>query len=131
MSPDTSVTYVPGRSVLQADSEWRSFAAPLLLTRHTVVIAVHLHPRTVPQEISRLSARSHLRAVCSAVALELRRSLYVLLVGSATDLRNGFSAKRRGLCVPRVVGTVPLPHGDCCKSKNDEAFHGALILEEP
>lgn len=45
--------------------------APLLLARHSVLVAVHLHAGTVPEKAGRLCAGRHLRAVGSAVAFVL------------------------------------------------------------
>ncbi len=44
---------------------------PLPLARHAVVVAVHLHAGAVAQEIARLLARGHLRAMSASVALEV------------------------------------------------------------
>lgn len=45
--------------------------APLALTRHTIIVPVHLGVRTVLDEIGRFGTRVHLGAMGPSVAAEL------------------------------------------------------------
>lgn len=46
---------------------YRPLFAPLHFARHTIVISIHLHTRTIAQEKCGFFARVHLRAIGSAI----------------------------------------------------------------
>src|SRR5690606_31253199 len=82
--------------------------APLPLTGFAVAIAVHLRVGTVPEEVLRFSAGSHLRAMGSPVALEAtdgriggRRAVALLDPGAIFD-RNRRCAGGRHRCSFRL-----------------------------
>ena len=84
---------------------------PLLFTRNTVVISVHLHPWAVLEKKRRLGTRCHLRTVSATVALP-RTARHI---GSCQWLRcaNSSSPRRRGVgrnarCVP-ISGLLDAP----------------------
>ena len=90
--------------------------APLLLTRLTIIVSVHLCVRTMLQEVSSFCARCHLRAMGAPIACELLACGFRVLsrcssnrlssiVAAAADHRIG-----AGITVQRIVGTVPGQH---------------------
>jgi len=112
---------------LKECSDLHCSVAPLLLTRHAIMIAVHLGVGAVLDEVSRLGARPHLRAMRTSIAGELR---------PGRD-RDSYRTRRRGcnrsdglaslgLCGHGFVLAVPEP-GDCAKDGQDNQVSHAAI----
>src|SRR5690606_33624328 len=80
-------------------------AAPLRLARYPVVVTVHLGPGTMPDEIRRLRARTHVRAMRAPIAFELGRRRWRIGPGCRGGRSCGDWRARR----PRLVMPIPVP----------------------
>ena len=116
------------RETDSASRDWQAClqsVAPLLLARFAIIVSVHLGVGAMPEEIGSFRARSHLRAMGTPIASELRFCLrgcssLCLLLYSATGRK--FSAHAGLRRVHGHVFSVAVP-GQCGQHcKNDKFF---------
>ena len=91
-----------------------SRATPLPFTGHPIVISVHLYIRAALQEVGRLGAGDHLRAVLAAVATECGR----LAIGPGRKKRGRLGHGSLRLRA-RAAQMLPKPDG----TENNSNWH--------